>query len=153
MKKLTTFFVILFLFIGCSQKDESPVPSEILDLKLTELIAGDPAGEIINHLHQESVTKGDNYVGRYANDEYTATYYLSVYENEAEALSELQAMVASMEMGGHIFDHIRPITVNERAVWMALGMGQAHYFYAVENRLVWLAVDVPIAEDAIKSIL
>lgn len=153
MKNLTTVFVILFLFLGCSQKEESSVPSEILDLKLEELISGDTAAEIINHLHQQTVTKGDNYVGRYTNGEYTATYYLSVYENEAEALTELQAMIASMEMGGHVFDHVRPITVNEQSVWMALGMGQAHYFYTEGNRLVWLAVDVPIAEDAIKSIL
>jgi uncharacterized protein YcfL len=153
MKKLTTPFLILFLLFGCSQKEDSPVPSEILDLQRTELISGEAAAEIINHLHQQSVTQGDNYVARYGNNEYTATYYLSVYENETEAQYELQAMVASMERGGHVFDHVRPITVNERAVWMALGMGQAHYFYAEGSRLVWLAVDVPIAEDALKSIL
>jgi len=152
MKKIILFLTVVILIAGCSQLEEDPVPSNILHLERTELISGESAAEIINHLHDKAVTPAKNYVGRYEGDGHTATYYLSLYNNRAEADSELGAMVESMERGGHVFDHIRKRTVNDHEVWMALGMGQAHYFYVQDNRLVWLAVDVPVAEEAIKSL-
>jgi len=152
MRTLILIPVVLLLLVSCAQREESPVPESILHLERTELLSGESASEIINHLHQIEVTPADNYVGRYEGDGHRATYYLSLYEDSNEANSELQAMVASMERGGHVFDHIRKISVKDHEVWMALGMGQAHYFFARDNRLIWLAVDVPIAEDAVNSL-
>jgi len=152
MRKLITLPLVLLVIVACSQREESPAPDAILHLNRTELLSGESAAEIINHLHQKNVTPAENYVGRYEGDGHTATYYLSLYSDVDEANSELRAMVETMERGGHIFDHIRKISVNDRDVWMALGMGQAHYFFAQDNRLIWLSVDVPIAQDAIQSL-
>lgn len=153
MKKLIPVLAVVVLLAACSQQEEGPVPSSILHLERTELLSGDSAAEIINHLHQKSVTPAENYVGRYEGEGHTATYYVSLYNTPEEADTELDAMVESMELGGHIFDHVRQRSVNDRYIWMALGMGQAHYFYAEGNQLIWLAIDVPVAEDAIQSLL
>ncbi len=153
MKKLFAISAILLLIAGCSPRDESPLPSAILHLEKTETLTGEEAAEVINHLHQKEVTPAENFVGRYEGEGHSATYYLSLYGSSEEALAELDAMVESMERGGHVFDHIRKIAIQDHDVWMALGMGQAHYFYAEDNRLIWLAADVPVAEDAIASLL
>lgn len=152
MKCVLPLFLVLCILPACSPREESPLPDRILHLERTEVISGDAAAEIINHLHQKEVTPAVNYVGRYRGEGYSATYYLSLYDSSDEARAELDAMVASMEMGGHVFDHIRKRNVKGHDVWMALGMGQAHYFFAENNRLVWLAIDVPVAEDAIESL-
>jgi hypothetical protein len=152
MKQLIALLLVVICVAGCSRPDDGPVPSHILQLERTELISGERAAEIINHLHSQNVTPSENYVGRFEGDGHTATYYLSLYENAPEAAAELDVMVESMERGGHIFDHVRKRNVNDHDVWMALGMGQAHYFFARDNQLIWLAVDVPIAEDAVKSL-
>jgi len=144
---------MLLVIAGCSPREETPLPSEILHLEMTESLSGEQAAEIIDHLHQKEVTPAQNYVGRYEGDGHTATYYLSLYDTSSEADEELNAMVESMERGGHVFDHVRKLTIKERDVWMALGMGQAHYFYAEGNQLIWLAIDVPLAEEAIESLL
>jgi hypothetical protein len=153
MKRLVPLIAAVLLASGCSSDIETPLPSSILMLDLAETLSGEEAAGIINHLHDSEVASAENYVGRYHGAGLSATYYLSVYETGDEAHAELDAMVAGMERGGHVFDHVRRRTVNERDVWMALGMGQAHYFYSQDNRLIWLAVDVPIAEDAIESLL
>lgn len=152
MRKPITLLVTLLLIAACSEQKDKPAPAAILHLEQTDLLSGESAAEIINHLHQKVVTPSENYVGRYEGNGHTATYYLSVYTTVDEANSELELMVENMERGGHIFDHVRKRSINDRDVWMALGMGQAHYFYTQDNRLIWLAVDVPIAEDAIQSL-
>jgi hypothetical protein len=145
--------VMLVILVSCTMRDPSPLPERILDLKLSEKIKGDAATEIIDHLHMKSVAPSDNYIGRYRDNGHTATYYLSLYNDPAEAEAELHAMVSSMELGGHVFDHIRQRSVNNREIYMALGMGQAHYFYSEGNELIWLAIDIPIAETVICSLI
>lgn len=153
MKKILYIIPALLLIAGCTPRDGEPVPHTILHLDRAEVLSGDAAAEIINHLHQKSVVPEENYVGRYKGNDQTATYYLSIYANPDEAEAELHTMIESMERGGHVFDHIREINVNDHNIWMALGMGQAHYFYAEGNRLIWLAIDIEIAEEGIKSLL
>jgi hypothetical protein len=153
MKRIALLLPVLILLVACSKRDETPLPDAILSMALTETLTGAEAAEIIDHLHQDSVAPERNYVGRYRGDENSATYYLSVYGTADEAQSELVAMVAGLERGGHVFDHVRMRSVNGKDVWMALGMGQAHYFYAEGNRLIWLAVDIVVAEEAIQSLL
>jgi hypothetical protein len=153
MKRIALLLPVLFLLVACSKRDETPLPDAILSMSLTETLTGTEAAEIIDHLHQGTVAPDRNYVGRYRGDGNSATYYLSVYGTVDEAQSELDAMVAGLERGGHVFDHVRVRSVNGKDVWMALGMGQAHYFYAEGDRLIWLAVDVVVAEDAIQSLL
>jgi hypothetical protein len=145
--------LILISLVSCTMRAPSHLPESILDLMLSEKIEGDAATEIIDHLHMKSVAPSDNYIGRYRNDLHTATYYLSLYDDPAEAEAELDAMVSSMGLGGHVFDHVRQRTLNNREIYMALGMGQAHYFYSEENKLIWLAIDIPIAEKAISSLI
>jgi hypothetical protein len=146
-------FLFLFLFASCSDRETSPLPQSILNLELSEKIQGAAAAEIINHLHLKEVAAVENFIGRYRDNGHSATYYLSLYSNSTEAEAELTAMVASMKMGGHVFDHVRRRTVNEKDIYMALGMGQAHYFYSDDNKLIWMAIDIPIAEDAIKALV
>jgi len=153
MKVLFTIPVLLLFIMGCSPREESPLPNAILNLEKVETLSGNEAANVIDHLHQNEVTPAQNYVGRYADEQYTATYYLSLYDSSDEAQEELRAMVESMERGGHVFDHVRKINIKDKDVWMALGMGQAHYFYAEGNQLIWLAIDVPLAEEAIESLL
>jgi hypothetical protein len=145
--------LILISLVSCTMRAPSHLPESILDLMLSEKIEGDAATEIIDHLHMKSVAPSDSYIGRYRNDLHTATYYLSLYDDPAEAEAELDAMVSSMGLGGHVFDHVRQRTLNNREIYMALGMGQAHYFYSEENKLIWLAIDIPIAEKAISSLI
>ncbi len=65
----------------------------------------------------------------------------------------MEDMARVMEEEGHGFSHLMQRVQNGIVFYMALGQGQAHYFFARSVELVWLAVDKEIAEQAIMEVL
>ncbi len=59
--------------------------------------------------------------------------------------------VGGSKQGG--FWHFREISVEGVPVYLAVGMGQVHYFFQKGIRVIWLAVDPPIAKQAIRDVI
>ncbi len=153
IKSTIVFLLLSIILFACSPRERTPLPPHILDMKLHETVTGASAREIINHLHMKNVVPEENFIGRYAGTEHHATYYLSMYHDSASANEALSEMLQAMQGGGHVFDHIRKLRIGERDIYMALGMGQAHYFFTRDDQLIWTAIDIPIAEKAISSLV
>jgi len=75
------------------------------------------------------------------------------YETPDQAEAAMEAMAAVMQQEGHGFSHLMKRTEQGTDFYMALAQDQAHYFFAKDNELAWLAVDIPVAEKAVKEIL
>jgi hypothetical protein len=43
--------------------------------------------------------------------------------------------------------------IEQRQVYLTVGMGQAHYFFQRGTKVIWLAVDPQLAREAIRDAL
>jgi hypothetical protein len=139
--------------VQANQTARLDLPESIAGMALVQAIEGDEAAAIIDRLHHGNVATQANAIGEYQGGGRSATYYVSLYDDSGQAAQAMEDMAAVMSGGGHGFSHLMKRTAGEREFYMALGQGQAHYFFAREAMLVWLAVDMDVAERAVKEVL
>ncbi len=144
--------LIIWGFPCTAVADEPRLPESILGMEKTEVMKGKEASKKVDRMHRGRVATGMDYIAEYSDDEYSATYYVSLYDEPEEAVKARQEMAREMEETAQEFSHFMHRTVNEHTVYMALAHGQAHYFFARGKELVWLAVDISVAEDALEEI-
>ncbi|WP_031387149.1 hypothetical protein [Desulfonatronum thiodismutans] len=129
------------------------IPRSIAGMTLINLLDGAEAAKIIDRMHHGDVATQDNFIATYQGLRGSATYYVSLYEDPARAVKDMEEMARIMGKEGHGFSHLMRRSREEIPFYMALGQGQAHYFLARDIELIWLAVDVDIAEQALEEIL
>lgn len=129
------------------------LPASMAGMELEKLISGEEAARIVNRMHRGEVATRSNFIGHYQGGGRSAVYYVSLYDSPVLAEEAMEAMAAVMKEESHGFSHLMKRTEQGTAFYMALGQGQAHYFFARDVELVWLAVDIPVAEEAIMEII
>jgi hypothetical protein len=152
--------LVAFLFFGLVLSGQSlakqgsvHLPRTIAGMNLEGVIDGAKAAQIINRMHRTEVATRTNAIGQYRGRGQSATYYVSVYEDPGQAKQAMKDMARVIAEGGHGFVHLRQRMHGEKLFYMTLGQGQAHYFFARDVELIWLAVDKGIAEEAILDLL
>lgn len=116
-------------------------------------ITGEEAKKIIDHLHGKPVSTEANLIGTYRGEHGTATMYQSTYGSEMEAAADGEAMSRLISGGNEFFHHYHRLEIHGTPVSMCLGMGQVHYFFPQHERLYWLAVDSPVAQETIAALV
>jgi len=158
------FLLVVALFFGVFLSGQSlgqsltvqgsiHLPRVIAGMNLENVIEGPKAAQIINRLHRGDVATHENAIANYRSQGHSATYYVSLYDDPGQAKQAMEDMAQVMAEGGHGFAHLMKRTQDEQQFYMALGQGQAHYFFARDVELIWLAVDKGIAEEAIMDVL
>lgn len=155
------FFMMVCLFcivaapsgVKAEQSGILRLPQSIAGMALVRDMDGAEAAAIIDRLHHGTVATRANAIGEYEGGGRYATYYVSLYDEPGQAVQAMEDMVAVMSGGGHGFSHLMKRNAPDREFYMALGQGQAHYFFARDAELVWLAVDMEVAEEAVKEVL
>ena len=136
-----------------NQFESPPIPETIAGMELIELVDGEEAAAIIDRMHRGNVATRANFIARYQGQTGTATYYVSLYDDPLLAVGDMEEMAWIMGREGHGFSHLMRRSKAETPFYMALGQGQAHYFFARDLELIWLAADLSIAEQALEEIL
>ena len=151
---LSLFLICLVFFLpaGFSAGDVH-LPESILNMQKLKTFSGEKASGTVDRMHRGRVATGRDFIAKYKGSGYSATYYLSLYADPDKAREAMESMARVMEETEHEFTHLMPRTVKGKKVFMALGHGQAHYFFARDNELVWLAVDTEVAEAALEEVL
>jgi len=154
---LLSVVLLCVIDFGAARASEQPadhaLPTVIAGMEITERIRGEEAARIVNRMHRGKVATQSNFIGQYQGKGNMATYYVSLYESPDQARTAMEAMAVVMKQEGHGFSHLMKRTEQGTHFYMALGQDQAHYFFARENELSWLAVDIPVAEAAVMEIL
>jgi len=136
------------------QRLASPaLPETIGSLRRLETLDGDRAAALVDKLHGKGVSTSKNLIGAYRGAGASATLYRTVYASSAEAERNDERMAAMIERGNNAFEHFHRGVRMERTVSMCLGMGQVHFFFASGRSLYWLAVDPPVAREALEALL
>ncbi len=149
----SVLFCSVFFVYGSVCADRALIPSAILHMDKQEVKSGAEAAGIIDRMHHGRVATGNDYIVRYEGNGNSSTLYVSVYENNDMAVSAMEDMARVMRKTDHDFNHFMKRMVRDRVVYMALGQGQAHYFFVRDKDLIWLAVDTEVAEQALEDVL
>ena len=146
-------FVLLFLLllIACSSTD-IPLPQSIGSMRLEKVQSGEEARREIDRLHGKQISFLRGYIGSYVAENGSGQLWISEHSSEREASEAIEKMAYGMKQGKQQqFWHFRKMTIEQRPVYLAIGMGQAHYFFQKEAKVIWLAVDPSLAKEAIKD--
>jgi len=149
--RVLLFAAPLLLLTACGSPDV-PLPQSIGKLRLEKIQAGEEARQEIDRLHGKQIGFQRGYIGLYRAEGGSARLWLSEHSSEREATEAVERMARSMTQGKQqSFWHFRQIVIEERTVYFAVGMGQAHYFFPKGSRVIWLAVDPELARGAIRD--
>jgi hypothetical protein len=145
--------VILFYFLKPHGTVIS-LPKNILQLHLNEEVTGEQAQKMVDKMHGKSVTPDETAVGMYQSPNGSAILYISHYNSENRTLEQFDKMaVLIRESPGGVFSHFREMSVEGKKVYLCLGLGQAHYIFLNGKDLLWLAVDLQIAQAAMHELV
>ena len=145
--------VPLVLFTACSAAD-GPLPQSIGAMRLEKVQTGEEARREIDRLHGKQVQFQRGYIGTYVADNGSGQLWVSVHDSESEAVEAIEKMDRGMKQGNQeSFYHFRKVMIEQRPVYLAVGMGKVHYFFQKGAKVVWLAVDPPLAKEAIRDTL
>lgn len=145
--------VLVLAIVLVPRQSEARLPSSIASLKLIQSLSGREASALIDRMHAKGVSPRSNEIGVYMGEEGNATIYMSVYTSETDARSALKSMQLLISVGNPIFTNYVHEEILHQQVSSCFGQGQEHYFFALRNRLYWLAVDKQIAIKTIEGLL
>ena len=157
-ESLSSFFgnvrlglVFLLLLIACSPND-IPLPQSIGSMRLEKVQSGEEARQEIDRLHGKQISLIRGYIGMYVAENGRGQLWVSEHSSDREATEAIEKMANGIQKGKQQkFWHFRKMRIERRPVYLAVGMGQAHYFFQNGAKVIWLAVDPSLAKEAIRD--
>ncbi len=144
-------FLFLLLLIACSSTDIS-LPQSIGSMRLEKVQSGEEARREIGRLHGKQISFLRGYIGTYGAENGSGQLWVSEHSSEREATETIEKMAQTMKQGKQQqFWHFRKMMIEQRPVYLAVGMGQTHYFFQKGAKVIWLAVDPSLAKEAIRD--
>ena len=131
----------LLTLISCSTGDHSTyLPKKLGDLSLVEVVQNKKATVIINKMHGKKLDDCKNIIAVYGDYHSKNILYVSVYDNAEKAKTNIKRMAGKMADGSSVFSPIKQSKVENNVYFETDGMGFKHYFYRVDNILIWWQV-------------
>ena len=148
--RLLSLSSLLLLLLATPSFGDDVMPQSIGSLSLERVQSGEKARQEIDRLHGKQINFRRGYIGTYGNGR--AKLWISEYDSEGEAAEGIGKMAQRIQAGkkGN-FWHFREMSIQGVTVNFVVGMGQAHYFFQKGRKIIWLAVDPPLAREAIRD--
>lgn len=145
-------FVLLFLLllIACNSTD-IPLPQSIGSMRLEKVQSDEEARREIDRLHGKQISFLRGHIGTYVAENGRGQLWVSDHSSEREATEAIEKMAQGIKQGKQQFWHFRKMVIEQRPVYLAVGMGQAHYFFQNGTKVIWLSVDPSLAKEAIRD--
>ena len=149
------FVLVLLTISGCSNFDNTnnDLPQKLSDLTLSKVVQGSQAAAVIHKMHGKNLGASRNFIGYYGNEDAGNILYLSIYENDETAKADLMKMAMKMAGGTRAFAPLTFGEMGDNVRFRTEGMGFAHYFYRVDNILIWWQVEPGKAESTFNALL
>ncbi len=150
--RVFSFSSFLLLLLTTPSFGSDVLPRSIGSLSLERFQSGEEAKREIDRLHGKQINFRRGYIGTYGNGR--AKLWVSEYDSEKEAAGGIGKMAQRMqtrEEGN--FWHFREISIQGMTVYFVVGMGQANYFFQKGSKVIWLAVDPPLAREVIRDVI
>ncbi len=143
--------LILFSIVGCAfiltscSSGNNFLPAKIHELTLKEVVSADDARKIVDELHFQPVATASNEIGFYDSRKGRAVIYITVYEDQSQALDAYEKMTQKISPENSVFFSGEYMKISDKDVYRCFGMGQTHYVFYQGKRLFWISADTHIA--------
>ncbi len=127
------------------------VPDSLAGLPLSEQVTGRPALAEIERLHGKGFSLVDGAVARYGDG--MATLWVSSTWTPFLAARQVEAMTDRIAKARSPFTPIGTREAEDTTVYALTGMGQMHYYFQLDRRVIWLAVSPPLAEQSLGELI
>ncbi len=127
------------------------VPAKLGSLTLTKTTQGTAALTEMNQMHGSSFDLTGGYRADYG-ESGQATLWVGQAKDAAAAQAMVETMALKIGDGNPIFSDLQSLDISGRHLYTAQGQDQQHFFYAVNDKIVWLAADPDQAADALHSL-
>ena len=125
------------------------VPKSLAGESLIAQESGSVALEEIGSLHGKDFDLTDGTVARYGD----ATVWAAKAKDEAAAKTMVDTMTRRITEGRSPFTPTGTRPVNGRMVWTLTGMGQSHFYWQTNDKVVWLAISPDLAERGLRELM
>ena len=144
--------IAILLLAGCSTPVNG-LPARLGDLNLTKVLKDREATAIIQQMHGKALGPTHNLIAYYGNARARNILYLSVYPDAQKAREDLMAMAVKMASGTAVFAPLTSSPMGSQTHFQTQGMGLQHYFYRLDNILIWWQVDPEKAESTYRDLV
>jgi hypothetical protein len=154
VKIISVFIFVMSMSLPGCMNSKGELPEELGGLKLSKLIRGNRAKRVVNKMHGKHLGATEYIIGYYGTSNSTNILYLSVYENADSAKADLMSMAGKMAKGTPEFTPITTVgDMKEHVRFRTEGMGLVHYFYRVDNMLLWWQVALDKEKETCEQLL
>lgn len=138
--------------IVTAQLNKDGIPAQVGTMSLQSSKVGtDTLGEF-ESMHGSSFNLKTGYRADYADGAAKATLWVGQAQSADSAQTLTKEMADKIGAGNAMFTNLRTLTITGRTIYEVEGLGQLHFFYAANDKIVWLASDADHAPDALHSI-
>jgi GTPase involved in cell partitioning and DNA repair len=143
----------ILIFISCNKENNyNYLPQQLGELSLGKVIQNKKATVIINKMHAKRLDDCKNFIAIYGDNHSKNILYVSVYENSKKAETNLNNMALKMANGSSVFSPLLHSKMGDKVHFETEGMGLKHYFYRVDNILIWWQVEPDKAEATLSDL-
>ncbi len=128
------------------------IPAKLGSLALTKTTQGPDALSELSKMHGVGFDLTGGYRADYAGDGSQATLWVGQAKDAAAAQSMVDTMAQKIGAGNATFADFQTLTIGGRKLYTATGQDQQHFFYAVNDKIVWLAADPEQGADVLHSL-
>ena len=132
-------------------KESVAVPPGLAGMPLTAQVYGRPALAEIEQMHGKGFLLVDGAVGHYG--EGAATVWISGTWVPFLAARQVEDMRDRIAEGRSPFEAVGSREMDGTTIYVLVGMGQMHYYFQVDQRVVWLAASPELAEQCLQELL
>jgi hypothetical protein len=128
------------------------IPAKLGSLALTKTTQGPDALSELSKMHGVTFNLTGGYRADYAGDGSQATLWVGQAKDAAAAQSMVDTMAQKIGAGNTAFTDFQTLNIGDRKLYAATGQDQQHFFYAVNDKVVWLATDPEQGADVLHSL-
>ena len=154
-----TLFKIPFGYAGKASKNEKAnentnyFPKKLGEMSLFKVLLNEEATSVINKMHGQKLDECEKFIGHYGSNNSKNILYVSVYENAEKAETNIKKMAMKMASGSSVYSPLTHSKMGDNVYFETEGMGLKHYFYRVDNILIWWQVEPDKAEATYNDLL
>ena len=130
--------------------NQQGVPAQLGSLAVTRVMTGTDALAEFNQLHGQDFDLAGGYMAHYGQDQ--ALLWVGQTKDAAGAEVLLEQMANKIGPSNAMFKDLTSLDITGRTLYSATGQGQQHFFYAVNDKIVWLAAEPAVAADLLHSL-
>ena len=126
------------------------IPAQLGSLGLTQTMTGTDALAEFAQLHGKGFDLAGGYMAHYGKDQ--ALLWVGQAKDVASAQTLLDEMAQKIGPDNPMFTNLQALNITGSTIYTAVGQGQQHFFYAVNDKIVWLAANPDQAPNALHSL-